>query len=191
MDSDAQTNESIDLVQRIKSGDRSAETILYEKFKARLLYFVNKKLYQYTGSMGAETSEDICQDAWIAVLENIRKGYLDKPEKLPSYIYQVFSNKVIDAAKRMQNEKPIRISENQMACPAPEGKQEMEPTQMKRFTKVWRRLRSRERRILHLRYIHFWSHSQIAQMIGMSEENCRKTLQRAKERFRREFEKID
>ena len=188
MDQNPHTKESVDLVQRIKTGDRSAETILYDKFKDRLLYFVSRKFFQCSVSESAATVEDVCQDAWLAVLENLRKGYLEEPEKLPSYIYQVFSNKVIDAVKKIQGEKSIRISEDQLTYPIPEGEQEIRPAQKEKFAKAWKRLTRRERRILYLRYFHSWSHNQIAELVGISEPSCRKALQRAKEHFRKKYE---
>ena len=104
-----------DLTNRIRSGERSAESTLFEKYSSRVAFFVGRRLRQYGKRTGAISSDDICQDAWVAVLENLRKGYLKDSEKLSAYIYKIFSNKVINAVKMAQDQATVPLSEDQQA----------------------------------------------------------------------------
>ncbi len=189
MDQDAEIKERIELVSKIKGRDKDAETRLYKKYKDRLRYFTRRKIVQITGTPDAELAEDVCQDAWVAVLENLRGGYLEKPEKLPSYIYQILSNKAIDSIKIRQREKSLDDLEKSGIHPLAPHDSQIPPKHKERFARVWRELRPKEKRILYLKYIHAWGHNQIAQILGISEENSRKLLQRAKARVRKKFQK--
>ena len=178
-----------DLVLRIGQGDASAESALYTGFREKLLFFARRKLYQIAGSASVELSEDVCQDAWIAVLDNLRKRNLKDPEKLSSYIYQIFSNKVVDAAAKLASDDSVSLSEERVANPVPAKEVEVSPEIKKSFRRTWAQLGIRDKRILYLRYVHLWSYAQIAAVLGVNEESCRKVLQRAKDRFRKRFKK--
>ena len=184
-DSDHQSGDFADLALRIGRGDKNAESKLYTALRDRLLYFVRRKLFQASSSASRESVEDICQDAWIAVLENLRNRKLQDPQKLSSYIYQIFSNKVIDEATRLSQENTVSISEGHMAYPIPAADAKISLGLRQAFTETWELLRPRDKRVLYLRYVHLWSHGRIASVLGTSEENCRKCLQRAKQRFRK------
>jgi RNA polymerase sigma factor (sigma-70 family) len=180
-------NENSDLADRIRSGDRSAETALVEKYGPRVAFFVSRKLRQSGKGIGAISSDDICQEAWIAVLENLRKGYLKDSDKLSAYIYKIFSNKVINAVNSAQDQATVPLTENQPGSASEDQEERVKSPQEKKFSRVWKKLTTKERRILYLRYIHLWPHNQIAELLGISEQSCRKALQRAKEHFRKEF----
>jgi len=178
-----------DLVSRIGQGDADAESALYVRFRERLLFFAKRKVYQTAGSVSVEMAEDVCQDAWIAVLDNLRKRKLKDPEKLSSYIYRIFSNKVVDAAAKLASDDSVSLSEERIANPVIAKEIEVSPEIKKSLRRTWAQLGIRDKRILYLRYVHLWSYPQVAAVLGVSEENCRKVLQRAKDRFRKRFKK--
>lgn len=190
MDQETEINEQIELVNRIKGGDKDAETLLYEKYRNKFFYYTKRKLFLTAGIADAALVQDICQDAWVAVLENLRSGELEKPERLLSYIYQIFSNKVIDSIKVSQREKPLDDLEKSNVHPLLINQSQITPEHKEIFTKMWRQLKSKEKRILYLKFIQGWTHAQVSQILGISEENSRKTLQRARERIRKKLGKV-
>lgn len=190
MDRETEINEQIELVKRIKGGDKDAETFLYEKYRDKFFYYTKRKMFLTAGMVDASLAQDICQDAWVAILENLRGGELEKPEKLLSYIYQIFSNKVIDSIKACQKEKSLDDLEKSNVHPLLLEESQITTKHKELFTKVCKELKPKEKRILYLRHIQGWSHSQIATILDISEESSRKMLQRAKERLRKKLGKI-
>jgi RNA polymerase sigma factor (sigma-70 family) len=190
VDQETDINEQIELVNRIKGGDKDAETLLYEKYRNRFFYYTKRKMFLTAGMVDVALVQDICQDAWVAVLENLRGGELEKPEKLVSYIYQIFSNKIIDSIKISQREKSLKDLERSNVRPLLIDDSQITSGHKEAFTKVWRELKSKEKRILYLKFIQGWTHTQVSQILGISEENSRKILQRAKERMRKKLGKI-
>jgi RNA polymerase sigma factor (sigma-70 family) len=190
MDRETEIIEQIELVKRIKGDDKDAETILYEKYRDKFFYYTKRKMFLTAGMVDVALAQDICQDAWIAILENLRGGELEKPEKLLSYIYQIFSNKVIDSIKVRQKEKPLDDLEKSNVHPLLIDDPQITAKQKQTFTKVWRGLKPKEKKILYLKHILGWSHSRIAMILDISEESSRKMLQRAKERVRKKLGEI-
>ncbi len=79
-----------DLVSRIESGDRSAESELVEKYTAG----VRLILLQRTGN--PHLCRDLCQDTFVVALRRLRAGALRNPEALSAFVRRIAINVSID-----------------------------------------------------------------------------------------------
>ncbi len=86
--------EFADLLERIRSGDQSAEGQLAQRFW-RGMFFI---LYKQTGERNL--SEDLAQEAMVIVLEKARRGLIDNPESLPSFVRQTCINILIGLRRK-------------------------------------------------------------------------------------------
>jgi RNA polymerase sigma-70 factor, ECF subfamily len=68
------------LVQRIRSGDRRAESELVERYSRGLLFFLRRTTRSPT------LSDDLHQDTFRIALERLRRDGLGEPEKLSSFL---------------------------------------------------------------------------------------------------------
>jgi RNA polymerase sigma-70 factor, ECF subfamily len=78
-----QSDEIVELVTRIASGDRGAEAQLVERFAPGLMVLLRRRL-RSPASRG--DVEDLCQEALQVALRALRAGQLRDPERLAAYL---------------------------------------------------------------------------------------------------------
>lgn len=171
----------VDLVQKIQNGDQRAETSLYEKYEEKIISYT---LWKRT--MPMEDAEEIYQDTMAAVIQNVRAGKISNPERLSSYVYGTCKHKVTDYMREDRG-KPRFIPIDTCAgkvegIPAPQPT-EISAKTKELYEKVQKELTPREREIFDYRYGCEWSYEQIAEKMGISEENARQIVRRAKQRI--------
>ncbi len=93
------------LLERIQSGDRSAESALVGIFW-RGLYFI---LYRQTSDQ--DLSRDLAQDALLVVISKAREGLIDHPHALSSYIRKVGENLLIGFRRKQKRQNTDTSSE--------------------------------------------------------------------------------
>lgn len=86
----ATPEQTCDLVKRIGSGDRAAESELVDRY-ARCIKLI---LLKRTGN--AQLSNDLCQDTLLVALRKLRAGELRNPASLSAFIRQTAVNISID-----------------------------------------------------------------------------------------------
>lgn len=92
------------LVQRIQSGDLSAENDLFQKYKNPILW---KTLHSITTDI--EDIKDVTSEVYLAIVQGLRsKGFQpEKWESLEAYIWGVANNKIRDWFKKEKFENKI------------------------------------------------------------------------------------
>jgi RNA polymerase sigma-70 factor (ECF subfamily) len=96
---DQQRLEEAILVLRAQAGREAAFLRLYQRYEARLLYFLRR----LTGS--PEVAEDAFQETWLKVHRGLRR--LDRPEAFRSWLYRIGRNAAIDALRQRGRELPL------------------------------------------------------------------------------------
>lgn len=86
--------QSSELVNRIETGDESAETELVERYGRSILLILLKR----TGS--AQLASDLSQDTFVVTLKKLRNGELKNPGSLSAFIRQTAVNISIDHFRR-------------------------------------------------------------------------------------------
>lgn len=73
----------IDLVARVRAGDEEAESELYRRYQRGLLFFLRRL------TRDPDLAADLCQDAFVILLQKLRRDGLDEPHKLNSYLHGI------------------------------------------------------------------------------------------------------
>ncbi|MDJ0657127.1 MAG: sigma-70 family RNA polymerase sigma factor [Xanthomonadales bacterium] len=89
-----------DLVSRIRGGDRSAETELVECCH-KTLRFILRMRYD-----DEEFVNDVLQDTFIAVIENLRSDRIEFPERLSAYVRRIALNTAFDVLRKIRRQIP-------------------------------------------------------------------------------------
>lgn len=175
MDWQESIEEDIRLADEIRKGSSEAEACLCEKYRPKIFYFARTKA-------GYTAAEDICQDTITALLGAVRNGRIRNPEKLFSYVYQIYRNKLADYWRRTGKEMSLECVEKKIPSQAHQEEVDMEFRQA--LMEGWRELRLPDKRLLYLKYVKGMRYEEIAGILNMTVEVARKRAQRAKERIR-------
>lgn len=174
--------ESLDVHWRIfkEKGDEESFSIIYNH--------LIDKLFLYGISLGFE--EEACKDAIQDVFYQlfIHKGRLEHIHNLAAYVFCSFRNRLIDLAKREQQQEPIENHKEEFATEETILDElissEMERSIKKKVELMLSNLTDNQREIIYLKYKAGLSHKEIAKIMGINEESSRKQLYRALEKIR-------
>lgn len=82
------------LVNAISQGDKKAESAFVERFYRGLLLIMHKRTDDYS------LAQDIVQDAFIIVIQKIRRNEIQKPASIQSFLKQTAINLFIDRTRK-------------------------------------------------------------------------------------------
>ena len=178
--------EDVDLHSRIARGDAKAEERLCAKYHEKILFFATRKVGR------KEEAEDLCQDTFLVVLKTARKGSIENPEKLSSFIYRTCSNKVNDWLGKKYGIKLEELDDDTIEdLPADIEQGIIEETideqRRKKLLRAWRKLSQEDRRILYLLYVRDCSSEKVGGYFGLTAEAVRQRAHRAKEQIKKGF----
>jgi RNA polymerase sigma-70 factor (ECF subfamily) len=165
------------LVEQIRRRDPGAETTLYERFSARVLYLARRRL----GSQ--DRAEDARAETFLRVFEAIRQGRLRAPEALTSFIVQTANNVIRELARREW--RASRLSHELDSVPAPATA--LRPSVVRVLEDAVAGLGAREREFLRLYYYEDLSAAEIARRLGIKEERVRLVKSRTLQRLRQAY----
>lgn len=143
---------------------------LYLQYRDLMFYIANQIL------QNEQDAEDAVHAAFVAVAENIDKFSSPTCPKTKGYIVTITENKAIDLyRKKKRHPKVLLLEETAGLDVSYEGSHAI--------AHCFSRLMPRDRDILLLRYRYGYTAREIAKMLGISEANAGKRIQRAKEKL--------
>jgi RNA polymerase sigma-70 factor (ECF subfamily) len=161
----------VELIERIRSGDRNAEEMLYQRYAARVYYLALKRV----GS--APDAEDVRSETFMRVLAAIRQGQLRQPGAFAGFCFRTLDNVASEMARQSQ-----RTSELAYDPPAPVEREFLDVKSAIRRTIA--RLKPREREFLRMYYYDELPKNEIARRAGIAEERVRLLKSRTLKSFR-------
>lgn len=173
-------NDSAELVDRIRSGDRSAETELVERFERGIRILVRQR----TGC--SPESEDLCQETFRIALEKIRSGNLRDPQRLAGFICGIARNLASDHLRKPARRTVDLEEVGPLSDPKPDPADEsLRRERVEMVRQVLQELRiDRDRMVLFRFYIAEEDKDSICASLGLSSQHFNRVLFRARERFR-------
>lgn len=143
---------------------------LYLKYRDLMFYIANKIL------QNEQDAEDTVHAAFLSIAENMEKISSPTCPKTKGYIVTITENKAIDLyRKKKRHPKVLLLEETAGLDVSYEGSHAI--------AHCFSRLMPRDRDILLLRYRYGYTAREIAKMLGISEANAGKRIQRAKEKL--------
>lgn len=160
------------LQQRILDGDRTAEDELARHFAPRLLAMFAAR------TRDPELSRDLVQDALIAVLQQVRRGAVRDPEKLPAFVQTVGRNVLMNHFRkrgRSLREEPLEAD----VCAPPAFDFAAEDRRERLLESALGQLDSTDRQILSRSLVEGEKPGRIASMLGLAPDVIRQRKFRA------------
>ena len=152
--------------------DRSRFEIIYHEYK-RLMFYVANRILQ-----NEYDSEDAVHQAFLKIAEIIEKIDDPKCPKTRSLVVTIVERKAIDQYRARKKQSRLSLDEEYINVPVADELEDV-PARL-HFAKAMALLPTRYRELLLLKYDCGYSDQEIAQMLSMSKENVKKTIQRAK-----------
>ncbi|MBN1977875.1 MAG: sigma-70 family RNA polymerase sigma factor [Anaerolineae bacterium] len=177
------------LVRRAQKGDKAAFAELFTRYEGRIFGYV----YHMVGDRA--WAEDIAQEAFIQAHQYLNR--LGPPYDFKSWVYRIAGNMALDGLRRSRHEVPLPDWDGGEASgPEPADQHRTgAPEDQARLAEVraavWHiihQLPDNYRQILVLREIDGLSYNEIAAVVGLSLDNVRVTLHRARLQFRDLYE---
>jgi RNA polymerase sigma factor (sigma-70 family) len=152
-------NPHADLIEQCRQGDREAHYRLY-KLYARSMYNVGYRIVNHAGE-----AEDVLQEAFISAFRNLE--YYRGDASFGSWLKRIVVNKAINVIKKRRTE------------PLAEGA-DYSVDQVKRAIAS---LPDGYRSVLSLYLLEGYDHSEIAEILGISESTSKSQFNRSKKKL--------
>lgn len=180
--------QNIEWAQRIAEGDKSAEEELVAQYQTPIRLIVFKR----TGN--AQLARDICQEAFIAVLENMRAGKVRNPESLAAYIRQVALHLSVQhyrKDKRFVSDHDVVVDLHVQHRDRKEANMDVRNIRTLLESTLSDLTKPRDREILKRFYLHDEDKLQICDSLSLTPAHFDRVLYRAKQRMRKLIEEKD
>lgn len=165
----------------IESDDnRSKFEIIYREYRDLMLYIANRILGD------TRDSEDVVHQAFLKIVDILEKIDEPKCHKTRALVVTIVERTAIDLYRRRRREKAVPLDEEYVNVP--DTAQIDAAADRADLAVAIASLPTRYREVLLLRFDSGFSNREIAGVLSMSEENVRKTIQRAKEKLGRMLE---
>ncbi|MGC8947366.1 MAG: sigma-70 family RNA polymerase sigma factor, partial [Anaerolineae bacterium] len=171
-----------DLVRQAQRGDHDAFAQLFTRYEGRIFGYV----YRMVGDRA--WAEDLTQEAFSRAHQHL--GRLGPPYDFKSWLYRIAGNLALDGLRRFQREVPLPDWDSGTPEPVdtrPSVDPEQQARQAELRAAVWRtlhRLPDAYRQALLLRELEGLSYQEMASIMGISLDNVRVLLHRARLAFR-------
>ena len=163
-----------DLIDRCRQGDREAHYQLY-KLYARSMYNIGYRIVQ-----SEEEAEDVLQEAFISAFRNLDLYRGDA--SFGSWLKRIVVNKAINELKKRKTE---RFTENENFDVAEEVWADDEfPFSVQQVKNAIERLPDGYRSVLSLYLLEGYDHSEIAEILGITESTSKSQFNRSKKKLR-------
>lgn len=154
----------------VRSGDPALERELVLRFRPRVVLFARRH------TRDAALAEDIAQEVLTTVLQRLRSGEVDDPERIGSFILGTARWTV--HGKRRQNRRAQELSET-LALATPFGVEQKPALDSESLARALSTLSERERAIVVMSFLEDQSAERIAEAFSLSPGNVRVIRHRA------------
>lgn len=156
-------------------GGKTKFETLYYKYRDIMFYAAHKIL------LDSYDAEDAVHEAFLKIVEIIDKIENIESSQTRALVVIITEHKAIDLYRKKRREKVIPFEEEYMG-----GQYHVEverAADVQIIIQAVERLPEKYREVLLLKYSHGYSMDEIAQILSMSKENVKKTIQRARKKL--------
>lgn len=148
--------------------EQSKFEVLYRQYRDLMFYVANRILHN------DRDAEDAVHNAFVSIAENISKIEDPNCPKTKGYIVTIVERKAIDLYRRKQRRNVISIDEVNLGI-------QLEPSTD--LADCFGKMPDRYRHVLMLKFRYGYDTREIAKLMGISEANAAKLIQRAKQQL--------
>lgn len=163
---------------RVTAGDRAAEATLCARFVPAVRLFWRRRVRT------KDAVDELVQDVLLVLVEAMRKGAVEDPERLGGFVLGICKNIARDRAKQRERREQLweQFGADLLSLEADAPSMATEETM--RLEECVSGLSLRARTLLHLSYYESKSHHEIAAELEVSEANARVMRHRTIEALR-------
>jgi RNA polymerase sigma-70 factor (ECF subfamily) len=172
--SQAEYGQPSELVRRIMAGEAGAEDELVERYGRGILIVLRRMVRNPC------TAKDLCQDALRLIVEKVRRGDVREPEKLSGFICSLARNIAKDYLRRMPRGVSLEDAETSSIS-------DSSPDQLSHVLQEERA--NAIRQVLYRFYLAEEDKEKICADLALSALHFNRVLHRARERFRKLYQK--
>lgn len=153
------------LVARISAGDRFAESELVRLFSGRIRSLLRFRV------ANPDEAQDLFQDVILSAIENLRKGQLREPDRLPAYLATIARNVSSDWVRQKMRTRALEQDEldasQAISLAAGPEAASMDREQQLQMDLAMSELDATDRRILTLTLVESEKPGRIATLLGL------------------------
>ena len=167
------------IAEAVNQGSREAESALVEKYWA--------SLHQVLRGRNAPNPEDLCQEAFIVVIERLRSHPLDDPSQLANYLRRTAINLSIRDIRRSIRQQTDPASDLLDALPGLSQVEDvMNNEELRRAVRdlIKQLPQARDRKVLWLHYVEDWDKAAICEQLDIESKSFNNIVSRARARVR-------
>ena len=158
----------VSIIKKCKKGDTKAQQTLYQ-FYSPVMYGVCLRYFP-----NADIAKDILQDGFVKVFNSIRSFRFEG--SIEGWIRKIMVNTALEFLRKSKEEKEVEITE----AFAVEDSEIRIETEYKQLLSMITELPNQYRIVFNLYAIECYSHSEIGEMIGITESTSKSNYSRAK-----------
>jgi RNA polymerase sigma-70 factor (ECF subfamily) len=173
------------LVARIRAGDPSAETELYQRFEKSVSFMLRER------TRNAAQAADLCHDTFVILLKRLREEGIREPEKLSAYVHRTAHYVYVGSARDRGRHPEAPLPDD----PPDRGARPADEDERRRSAAIVRRLIAalpvaRDREILRRFYLEEQEKDTICRDLALSAAHFDRVISRARLRFRHVLETL-
>lgn len=173
---------NVQLVERIRRCDKSAETELFRKFWRPVYFILTQR------SKDPELAADIAQDAIIVTINKARQGEISRPEALPAFIHHTANNLLIASYRKQSRHKtdPLDHEMSQVFSQERPFEQQINQQQVRKLIQqILDELPNlRDKEILQRHFSYGHSKSEVCDALSLTPAHFDRVIYRAKSRLK-------
>lgn len=166
-------NIHVDLIERAKENDRDAQFDLYKKYN-RAMYNTALRITHNTA-----LAEDVLQEAFLNAFQSL--GYYRGDASFGSWLKRIVVNKAISLSKK---ESKWELSDNESIFDTMDMVEEPNEYNVKNVKQAISNLPDGFRTVLSLYLLEGYDHSEISEILNISESTSKTQYKRAKEKLK-------
>ena len=166
------------LAEQIQRGDPTAESLIYEKYSARIYYLALSELHSRADA------EDVRTETFMRVIQAVRKGQIRSPDSLASFIVGTAHNVIREGFRQKRRSDHLSQIEMERTAARSPDPFFLDPQVKLAIQQVIERLKPRERAFLRMYYYDELPAHEIARRLGLKPERLRLIKSRALKHFR-------
>ena len=178
---EAEEQAAADLVERIRRGDSAAEQALVERYSRGLLVVLRH------ATTDCQLAEDIHQDAFVVLIDRLRKDGLEDPSKLSAFLHGIARRLLLNHQRKGVRRATVADTDRveRAARSAPDPTDALLRRQAITLVRAAiEELAPRDRDVVIRFYLQEEDRDRICQEHGISEKHFYRVLCRARQRLR-------
>ena len=170
-----------DLIKGCANSDRKAQSILFDMFYTKMIKVASKY------SNGSDNIEDLVQDAFISIYNNIGRFTCTSIHQLDYWVHNIIKNKTLDLYRKNKNITMVELYDGFLND---DEQDSFYDTFINNVPTLIDSLSPQYKNVVTLYYLEDKTHQEISEILGISVSLSKTNLLRSKIKMKKTFTKL-